>query len=168
MKVRRWMSQPVITTDPEIPVYLAYRKMLENDVRRLPVVDDDGRIVGILTERDARTVLLPHEVRALPVPPDAENPTLVRSAMTRTVFVVGPEERLVDAVRIMHDRKVSGLPVVEKGRCVGIITVQDLLEVLLAALDHRLNEINREILEETHGAAPEKRAARSGKGPRSG
>ncbi len=153
MKVRRWMSQPVITADPEIPVYLAYRKMLENEVRRLPVVDEDGRLVGLLTERDARTVLLPHEVKAPPVPPDGENPTLVKTAMSRTVFVVSPEEPLAAAVRIMHDRKVSGLPVVENGVCVGIITVQDLLEVLLAALDHRMNEINQEILEETLGVA---------------
>ena len=151
MKVERWMSQPVITTDLEIPVYVAYRNMMENGIRRLPVVNDDGHLVGILSERDARTVLLPHEVKAPAVPPAAENPTLVKDAMSRTVFVVGPEERVVDAVRIMHDRKVSGLPVVKNGRCVGMITVQDLLEVLLAALDHRLNEVNEAILDETLG-----------------
>jgi len=157
MKVRRWMSQPVITTEPEIPVYLAYRKMLEYEIRRLPVVDEEGRLVGLLAERDARTVLLPHEMNAPPVPPAAENPVLVKNAMTRTVFVVSPEEPIIDAVRIMHDRKVSGLPVVEHGRCVGMITVQDLLEVLLAALDHRLNEINEEIVEGTLGASPARR-----------
>ena len=146
MKVRRWRSEPVITTEPDIPVYLAYRKMLEYEVRRLPVVDEDNRLVGLLSERDARTVLLPHEVKTPPVPPEAENPVLVKTAMTPTVFVVGLDG-IVEAVRIMHDRKVSGLPVVEDGCCVGMITVLDLLEVLLAALDPRPNEIRQEILE---------------------
>ncbi|MGH2570094.1 MAG: CBS domain-containing protein [bacterium] len=154
MKIERWMNQPVLTTEADIPVVLAYRKMRENEIRRLPVLDDDGRLVGILSERDALTVLMPHEIDAAPVPPEAMNPTLVRDAMTRTVFVVSPEADVVEAVRIMHDRKVSGLPVVTNGRCVGMITVQDLLEVLLAALDRRLNEINEEILEGTMGFSP--------------
>jgi acetoin utilization protein AcuB len=159
MKIERWMSRPVISTEPELPVYLAYRKMRENEIRRLPVVDDDGRLVGILSERDALTVLMPHEVDAAPVPPEAMNPALVKDAMTRTVFVVSPESDVVEAVRIMHDRKVSGLPVVKGGRCVGMITVQDLLEVLLAALDRHLNEINEEILEGTLGFSPAARKA---------
>ena len=66
MKIERWMNQPVLTTDPDIPVVLAYRKMRENEIRRLPVVDDDGRLVGILAERDALTVLMPdHSLAAI-------------------------------------------------------------------------------------------------------
>jgi acetoin utilization protein AcuB len=154
MKIERWMNQPVLTTDPDVPVVPAYRKMRENEIRRLPVVDDEGRLVGILSERDALTVLMPHEIDAAPVPPEAMNPALVRNAMTRTVFVVSPDADVAEAVRIMHDRKVSGLPVVKNGRCVGMITVQDLLEVLLAALDRHLNEINEEIVEGTMGLSP--------------
>jgi acetoin utilization protein AcuB len=153
MKVRRWMSSPVLTTSPDLPVQLAYRKMVENEVRRLPVVDDEGRIVGILSERDARTVLMPEELTVGSTRAEEDtSPVLVRSAMTRTVFVVGPEENIADAVRLMHNRKVSGLPVVEHGRCIGMITVQDLLEVLLAALDRHLNEVTEEIIEGTLGA----------------
>jgi acetoin utilization protein AcuB len=147
------MSSPVLTTSPDLPVKLAYRKMVENEVRRLPVVDDEGRIVGILSERDARTVLMPEELAAGPTRAEEDtSPVLVRSAMTRAVFVVGPEENIADAVRLMHNRKVSGLPVVEHGRCIGMITVQDLLEVLLAALDRHLNEVTEEIIEGTLGA----------------
>ena len=164
MKVRRWMSQPVITTETDIPVHLAYRKMMEHEIRRLPVVDEEGRLVGILSERDARTVLLPHEIASPPVPPEAaENSTPVKSAMTRTVFVVGPEESVLDAVRIMHDRKVSGLPVVEHGRCVGMITVQDLLEVLMAALDRHLNEVTEEIIGDTLGKKPVSTGSKKGR-----
>lgn len=151
MKVRRWMNAPVLTTAPDIPVRLAYRKMIENEVRRLPVVDEDENLVGILTERDARTVLLPRDLDVSQKPEDADG-TLVRQVMTRTVFVVGPDDSIVTAVRIMHDRKVSGLPVVQGGRCQGMITVQDLLEVLLAALEGHRNEVTEEIIDETLGA----------------
>lgn len=152
MKVRRWMTQPVITTQPDVPVALAYRRMIENEIRRLPVVDDDGRLVGILAERDARTVLTPRELRAEADPGDADSHAPVRDVMTRTVFVAMPDESVASAVRIMHNRKVSGLPVVEDGACVGMITVQDLLEVLLAALDRHLNEVTEEIIEDTLGS----------------
>jgi acetoin utilization protein AcuB len=140
------MNAPVLTTEPDIPVHLAYRKMVENEIRRLPVVDEDGNLVGILTERDARP--------DGPATAEAAGDTPVSRAMTRTVFVVGPEESIVSAVRIMHDRKVSGLPVVEAGRCIGMITVQDLLEVLLAALEGHRNEVTEEIIGETLGARP--------------
>jgi acetoin utilization protein AcuB len=155
------MSHPVLTTGPDIPVDLAYRKMVENEIRRLPVVDEEGRIVGILSERDARTVLMPQELTAASSRAAAmdTSPPLVRSAMTRTVFIVGPEDNISEAVRIMHNRKVSGLPVVEHGRCIGMITVQDLLEVLLAALDRHLNEVTEEIIEGALGT-PTTRPAR--------
>ena len=158
MKVRRWMSTPVLTTEPDIPVRLAYRKMVENEIRRLPVVDEDGNLVGILTERDARSVLLPRE-RDGWADPEASGDAPVRKVMNRTVFVVGPEESIVSAVRVMHDRKVGGLPVVEAGRCIGMITVQDLLEVLLAALEGHRNEVTEEIIGETLGARPVPRRA---------
>ena len=146
MNVRRWMSSPPIVTFPDMPVYLAHRKMVENEIRRLPVVNDEGSLVGIISERDARTVLLPEEVTSRDseiIPP--EDPDLVKSVMTRSVIVVHPDDSLSQAVRVMHGHKISGVPVVEKGACVGVLTIQDTLEVLLAALDRHANEVNREI-----------------------
>ncbi len=146
MNVRRWMSSPPITTYPDMPVYLAHRKMVENDIRRLPVVSGDDQIVGIISERDARTVMLPEEIttRDQKIFP-TDDPDFVKQVMTRSVLVVHPEVGIREAVRIMHDHKISGLPVVENGRCVGVITVHDTLEVLMAALDSQINEVNREI-----------------------
>ena len=155
MLVERWMSSPPITTHPTLPVYLALRKMVENDVRRLPVVTDEGKVLGIITERDARTVLMPDEITDATqeiVPQD--EPVLVREAMSRAVIVVSPRDTISSAVRAMHDHKVTGVPVVDKGQCVGVITVQDLLEVLAAALDRHVNEVNREI--STARRAPQK------------
>jgi acetoin utilization protein AcuB len=149
------MSRPAITCPPDFPVYLAHRKMLENDIRRLPVVNDDGRIVGIISERDARTVLLPGEIGATAseIAP-RENPAVVKDVMTRAVIVVHPEDGIRDAIRAMHDYKISGIPVVENGYCVGVITIQDLLEILVAALDRSANEVNEEIRQQRAGRPP--------------
>ena len=148
MRIERWMSTPAITISPDIPASLALRKMIENEIRRLPVVDDEGQLVGLVTDRDIRGALEPWSVphASRPYEPATQDPR-VRDVMRKAVAVVTPRDSVRDAARLMHDLKQSGLPVVEGRRCVGIITVQDLLEVLVAALDARGNEVNEEIRE---------------------
>lgn len=146
MRVERWMSSPAITISPDIPVSLALRKMMEYEIRRLPVVNDDGELVGLVTDRDLRGVVppaaMPHPSR--PYEPIADD-LPVRDVMRRAIAVVTPKDSVRDVARLMHDLHVTGLPVVEGRRCVGVITVQDLLEVLVAALDAPRNEVNEEI-----------------------
>jgi len=146
MKVERWMSSPAITVTPDIPASLALRKMMENEIRRLPVVDEEDQLLGLVTDRDLRGVLfpwaMPHPSRAYE--PSPEDPP-VQNVMRKSIAVVTPRDSIRDVARLMHDLKVTGLPVVEGRRCVGVITVQDLLEVLVAALDVHANEVNVEI-----------------------
>jgi acetoin utilization protein AcuB len=161
MKVERWMSSPAITVTPDIPASLALRKMMEYEIRRLPVVDEDGGLVGLVTDRDLRGIVppasMPHPSR--PYEPAADDPP-VRDAMRKAIAVVTPRDSIRDVARLMHDLRVTGLPVVEGRRCVGVITVQDLLEVLVAALDAHLNEVNEEIRDrETSGPAPHRTGA---------
>lgn len=155
MRIERWMSSPAITIEADIPASLALRKMLEHEIRRLPVVDDAGQLLGLVTDRDLRGVLdpwsVPHPSRAYE--PSASDPA-VRDVMRKAVAVVTPRDSVREAARLMHDLKVTGLPVVEGRRCVGVITVQDLLEVLVAALDPAGNEVNDEIREGARPAPP--------------
>lgn len=159
MRIERWMSSPAITIEPDIPASLALRKMLEHEIRRLPVVDDEGRLLGLVTDRDLRGALepwsVPHPARAYE--PPASDP-LVRDVMRKAVAVVTPRDSVREAARLMHDLKVTGLPVVEGRRCVGVITVQDLLEVLVAALDPAGNEVNDEIRDVTRPEPPARSA----------
>lgn len=149
MRVERWMSRPAITVTPDIPASLALRKMIEYEIRRLPVVDDDGILLGLVTDRDLRGALPPLAIpdRSRPYDAPLDDP-LVRDVMRKAVAVVTPSDSVRDAAYLMHDLKVTGLPVVEGRRCVGVITVQDLLELLVAALDPHRNEVNEEILPE--------------------
>jgi acetoin utilization protein AcuB len=148
------MSSPAITVTPEIPASLALRKMMEYEIRRMPVVDEDGLLLGLVTDRDLRGAIppyaLPHPSR--PYEPAPDDPP-VRDVMRKAVAVVTPRDSVRDVARLMHDLKVTGLPVVEGRRCVGVITVQDLLEVLVAALDVHLNEVNEEIRARDRAAA---------------
>lgn len=154
MKVERWMSSPPITVAPDIPASLALRKMMEYEIRRMPVVDEEGTLLGLVTDRDLRGVLypwsMPHPSR--PYEPSPEDPS-VRDVMRKAVPVVTTRDSIRDVARLMHDLKVTGLCVVEGRRCVGVITVQDLLEVLVAALDVHLNEVNAEIRSRHPGGA---------------
>ena len=135
MQVREHMSAPAIVVSPETPVARAMEILRSRRIGRLPVVAD-GRLVGIVSEPDL--------LRAMPSPATSltvwEMPELlerlpVREVMTPDVVVVEPTTRVQDAAQLMVDRRIGGLPVVEDGRVVGIITETDVFRVLVAILN---------------------------------
>jgi acetoin utilization protein AcuB len=131
MYVREKMSRNVITITPDQSLRMARERMYEHGIRRLPVVRN-GKLVGIVTDRDVRqawasqaTSLSTHELLYL------LDRVTVQEVMTPKVFTVTSETPLVEAARLMHDGKIGGLPVVEGGAVVGIITETDLLEAFI-------------------------------------
>ena len=118
MLVRNRMSRPAITVRQDADFQKALALMQEKKLRRLPVVDDDGRLVGIVVERD----LLVAAMRYL------QSRVEIGDVMTRNVVSVGPDTDLNDVARTMLERKIGGLPVVEDGRLVGIITESDIFK----------------------------------------
>jgi len=128
------MCRCVITISPDQSLLTARERMRKHGIRRLPVVRD-GQLVGIVTDRDVRqtwaspaTALSTHEVLYL-----LEKVT-VQQIMTPKVVTVAPETPLVEAARLLHERKIGGLPVVEGKTVVGILTETDLLEALIELL----------------------------------
>jgi CBS domain-containing protein len=116
MLVRNRMSGPVVTVRQDADFQKALALMQEKKLRRLPVVDDDGQLVGIIVERD----LLVAAMRYL------QSRVEVGDLMTRNVITIGPDADLNEVARTMLERKIGGLPVVEHGRLVGIITESDI------------------------------------------
>jgi len=134
MRVCDKMCRCVITISPDQSLLTARERMRKHGIRRLPVVRD-GQLVGIVTDRDVRqtwaspaTALSTHEVLYL-----LEKVT-VQQIMTPKVVTVAPETPLVEAARLLHERKIGGLPVVEGKTVVGILTETDLLEALIELL----------------------------------
>lgn len=131
------MTRVVATTHPEVPVIAAREVMRKHVLRHLPVVDQRGRLVGIITDRDLRQVVFMPTLRdrMLEVG-ELLRALTVSDIMTRDVVVVTPGARIDEAARLMHQRKIGALPVVDRGRVVGIITETDILaafEELFAA-----------------------------------
>ncbi len=135
--VKEWMSQPVKVVHSDTRVADAYNLMMEKGIRRLPVVDD-GKLVGIVTLGDLRearpspaTSLSIYELNYL------LSKLTVGQVMTHNPYTVTPETPIPQVARIMLERKVSGLPVVDKEkRPVGIITESDIFRMLIDQWDY--------------------------------
>ena len=131
MKVGRRMQQQIFTIQRSETVEEAQALMAVNGIRHLPVLDG-GDLVGIISERDIRAVLIPQrgsgsgrKAKAYYLPQDV----LVEEAMTADPLWVAPESDIEEAARLLVTNKIGCLPVMEDGRVVGIITDTDILQV---------------------------------------
>ena len=131
MHVRDLMSPDPITVGPDTLVFDARKLMFDNRIRHLLVVGD-GRLVGMVTDRDIR-LSLPSQATSLSV--WEMNYLLARltvsKIMSRSLITIGPDCEAADAARLMLARCIGGLPVVEWGRVIGIITEADVVRALV-------------------------------------
>jgi CBS domain-containing protein len=127
-RVRDRMTRVVATTHSEVPVMAAREVMRKRALRHLPVVDQRGRLVGIVTDRDLRQVVFAPTLRdRAPRINELLQALTVSDIMTRNVVAVRPGERIEHAARVMRERRLGALPVVERGRLVGILSEVDIL-----------------------------------------
>ena len=134
--IRAWMTTDVITVSPDTPIANAHQIMKQNKVRRL-VVTEAEKIVGMVTIGDVREAS----------PSDATSLSIwemnylwaqlkVSGVMTKDVITVKAGEPVINAARIMLEKKVSGLPVVDENQqLVGIITESDVFRMLVKSAD---------------------------------
>ncbi|MCB4769612.1 CBS domain-containing protein [Ancylobacter sp. Lp-2] len=143
MRVKDVMTTTIISVSPEHGVKKATKLMLDHSVSGLPVVDDDGRIVGIITEGDLirRTELVSN---SLAVSEETENSAdeiagaylkrtswRVGDVMTGDVITVSEDTSLMDVARLMHERSIKRIPVTREDKVIGIVSRIDLLHVIL-------------------------------------
>lgn len=118
MLVGNHMSKNPVTVTPQNTLATAQTRMLDGRFRRLPVVEN-GKLVGILSDRDVRGHMGHLEQ------------TKVNVAMTESPVTVAPLTTLEEATKLLLRHKIDGLPVVEGGKLVGIITTSDVLKAFL-------------------------------------
>ncbi len=118
MRVRDLMSKSVVTITPEESAALAARLLSRHELGALPVCAADGTLAGIVTDRDivTRCVAAGEEPGRVPV----------RDIMSPAPSVITPETPISDAARLMAQRQVRRLPVVEQGHVVGMLSLGDL------------------------------------------
>jgi CBS domain-containing protein len=118
-------------------------------VRHVPVEDDAGRLIGIVSHRDLLRLL------ARGVPAGGAEPLAVSSVMRQNPLTVSPQTPTLEAINLMRTSKVGCLPVVEAGRLVGIITAYDFLVASASLFEKYLtaNGGDGELLEQCFSAA---------------
>jgi acetoin utilization protein AcuB len=140
MKVKTAMARNPITINPEASVGTALEVMRSKGIRHLPVVDETGLLVGIVTDRDLRhAALAPALEGFLPVRAQRHGRQIaravenlrVRDVMTWAVVTTTPEAPMLYAALVMVESRVGSLPVVESGHLVGLLTEQDVLKALM-------------------------------------
>lgn len=110
------MARKLITINPQAKIIDALNLLHQNSIRHLPVVDGDV-FAGFITEAEIRQVLL------LP----GGNDITVSEVMNKNPVTIGPEENMEEAAKLIYHYKTGGLPVLENGKLVGLITVGDIL-----------------------------------------
>ncbi len=139
MDVRELMTKGVVTVDETATCHDVAQRMVRHKIRHVPVVGRDGRLRGIVTDRDLRHYLFDPGV--LTHIGSVSVDTLLKSVsvsrvMSTPVISVDVDEPLEEAARRMLEDKIGSLPVVENGRPVGIVTETDLLRRIVNADAH--------------------------------
>ncbi len=137
LTVRDLMTEQPRTVGPNAPLRSAVLDMLRAGVGGLPVVDEDNRILGMLSERELLRDLLSHYLpraggASAPMPPAAARRT-VRDIMTRQVLCVAPDQPLAEVASLLLNKDVDRVPVVKGDRLVGFLTRGDIVRKLIGS-----------------------------------
>ena len=120
MTVKDRMSSPAVTATPETRTKDALQTMYIRKIRRMPVVDDRGKLVGIVTQRDLFE--------------KGQADTPVGAIMSRDPYTIAIDTSVVHAATLMRNLGLGGLPVLDHGQLVGIITESDIFDAFLELL----------------------------------
>jgi CBS domain-containing protein len=169
VRVEDFMTRRVVTITPNTTLLAAAKLMLEHKVGGLPVLDASGRMIGVFSESDLLREAGQGEEGSpwlqMMVGPDGEsaepmqlNVRKVVDTMTREPLSIAPGASIAEACRLLHERNLRRLPVVENGKLVGMIARADLVRAVAASaektspapmrdvsVDARLAELERRI-----------------------
>ena len=123
VRVRDYMATKLVTLRPDTEILRAVNTLLANDIAGAPVVDDDGNLVGILTEKDCMRVVLSAGYHS-------EYGGQVSEYMSKDVETIAAEESIVDAAKLFFGERFHRYPVVENDRLVGQLSRRDVMRAL--------------------------------------
>lgn len=157
MIIERRMTRNPVTASPDMSVSEASSLMKREKVHRLPVLDKDRKLVGIISEKDI-LYASPSPVSTLSIHEMAYllSQLTVKKLMTRDVVTIDKDTTVEEAARLMVDQDLSSLPVLEDGKLIGIVSKSDLFKILLELFGARHYGIRMSFLvEDKPGAIAE-------------
>ena len=145
MKVRNILATKkgrLITLQSDQPVRRAVALLSENRIGALVIVDSDGRLVGILSERDiVRSAALNEQLFGLPV----------EAIMTRDVIIGMPQDDIISVAHTMLEKRFRHLPIIDEDQLVGIISIGDVLKTQRDAYRGEIETLETRIIAEGEG-----------------
>ena len=138
MLIRDIMTREVITIGPERSIGDAIALMRQGGFRRLPVVSEDERLVGVITDRDLRQATnSPLVLREQWYSNFLLDAIKVKACMTPDPITITPDATVLEAAQLLRKHKIGGLPVVDDHHVVGIATTTDMLDCLINLLQQK-------------------------------
>ena len=123
LAVRQFMSTDIITLQPDMDVLQAIHTLLKHQISGAPVVDTQGQLIGMLTERDCMKV-------ALDAAFHQQSGGTVNDFMAKDVFAINADEAIIDTVKRFYDGDYLRYPVVDGTGLVGVISRSDAMRVI--------------------------------------
>jgi len=152
MRVKELMSAPVVCVSATTPVKEVAAILVERRISAVPVVDDDERLVGIVSEADLIALETSDDPRRHILPWHPSEALVARKAeevMTRDVVTLPEDADAAEAARLMLQRNIKRIPVVAGDRVVGIVSRRDLLRTLARGDGEILAEVEELLEDET-------------------
>jgi CBS domain-containing protein len=141
-RVLQAKSGPVWTIRPDSTAYEALRVMADKDIGALLVRSNEGKLVGVFSERDyARKVILKGR---------SSKDTLVGELMTDLVYYVSPEHTIDDCMAIMTAKHIRHIPVIDEGALMGIITIGDVVNSMISEQNITIRDLENYITGGAH------------------
>lgn len=133
MKTRDIMTTKVITARPDETLKEVILKLRTNNISGVPIVNSNNKVVGVFSETDVMKELpdLLNDADAIPLIDIKElTDTSVRMVMSEPKYIIAPDSEVKEAARIMLEKYIHRLPVVENDELVGIVSLGDVLKAL--------------------------------------
>ncbi|MFI5592333.1 HPP family protein [Amycolatopsis sp. NPDC051758] len=134
MQARDIMSSPVVSVTPDMTVKYAANLLSAHGFTALPVLDEDGRLVGVVTEADLVRDRFPRDARYHPAEGAGDPPKppagTVGGVMTSPAVETGASTDVVDLVRVLLEDRIRSMPIVDGAHVVGVVTRRDLVRAL--------------------------------------
>ncbi|MBX7171648.1 MAG: CBS domain-containing protein [Pyrinomonadaceae bacterium] len=137
LTVEQFMTRDLFTVRPEDVIDLAANLMNWKHIRHVPVEDDKGNLIGIISYRDLLELIASEQVKK-------DNEIVVRDIMKTDLIIISPETPTLKALNLMREKKIGCLPVVKDQKLIGLLTSHDFLTVSTKLFEERLKEINNE------------------------
>ena len=131
LKVSSFMTQKVLTAHPDDGVRHTFFRMREDDVRHFPVVDNDNKLIGIISDRDLRRPEWVDEAPDISHIYNLDDELTVKDLMSTNLVVAHTYESLHKVTKVLIEHRFGALPVLNKeDELVGVLSATDLLQAL--------------------------------------